>query len=420
MEASKTRSLKTMLSKAEQLAYSSAVKVKKTSDFARWQRLPKFQRIALVIMVVMSCLISVGGGGVYASGTSIPGDPLYPIKLVYEDTQRFFTWNTERRFLLEERLAKKRLWEVAEVLEENRQVAVNFNGILYDIQPNQWIIDNLIVRIPQEALIKGHPYVGCYVDVQGHTAAQRDIIASLINVQGESFKSIIDAVNEDFLTINDMKYAYSKQIAPDPDELIGDEVSIYTRNLPNGDRYIIHIAPFTAAFEEYSRTELTGELEEKNGNQWQVTDTIVYITPQTIYDSDLDIGDILKITAIRDLYGQIYAIEIESVTEFPDSHHGSEPDEETEHPDDYSADIKPSESIEENSDKNDGDKNLPVNDQAPSDSNDDEDQHTEDQDDDEQNSDSNDDIDEDHGEDEDHTENHDEHDLSESENKDEE
>ena len=69
--------------------------------------------------IVLICLTSIGGGIVYASNTSLPGDRLYGVKLAREDTQRFFTQDTSNRIILEEHLSNQRLMEVTAVLKTN-------------------------------------------------------------------------------------------------------------------------------------------------------------------------------------------------------------------------------------------------------------------------------------------------------------
>lgn len=74
-----------------------------------------------VTVVVISGLILGGGRAVYASRLSLPGEALYPIKLITEDLQKMVIFDQSKKAEFEIRLAEKRADEIR-LLEEKESV----------------------------------------------------------------------------------------------------------------------------------------------------------------------------------------------------------------------------------------------------------------------------------------------------------
>ncbi len=279
-----------------------------------WQRIPLLQRAAMIGAIVLICLTSIGGGIVYASNTSLPGDRLYGVKLAREDTQRFFTQDTSNRIILEERLSNQRLMEVTAVLENQRKVAVRFDGILYDMQPDHWIINNLLVQMPSNTPIDGNPTLGCYIDVRAQATPQWQLIATAIKVEGATYTGLLKAIESDFLTIDGITVAINPAMLLNPAVQVGDAVFIHTRNLPNGEQYTYHIEPEKET-SETRHTELRGILEIIDATQWRIGANTFLITPQTHIEGSYNAGDQIKVTVVRLLDGTLFAIEIEPASD---------------------------------------------------------------------------------------------------------
>lgn len=80
---------------------------------------PPLLKFATVI--VISGLILGGGRAVYASRLSLPGEALYPIKLITEDLQKMVIFDQSKKAEFEIRLAEKRADEI-KLLEEKESV----------------------------------------------------------------------------------------------------------------------------------------------------------------------------------------------------------------------------------------------------------------------------------------------------------
>jgi hypothetical protein len=71
-----------------------------------------FKPMPIVIGAIIVALLAGGGGTVYASQSSLPGDALYPVKLMTEDVQTTVAWNPEKKVEMETKFANRRLEEV--------------------------------------------------------------------------------------------------------------------------------------------------------------------------------------------------------------------------------------------------------------------------------------------------------------------
>ena len=77
--------------------------------------LPIFKAVSFALIVI---LVFGGGGTVFASQKSLPGDILYPIKTLTENLQETLTFDSQKKAYLYTRLAEKRIGEIKNILEE--------------------------------------------------------------------------------------------------------------------------------------------------------------------------------------------------------------------------------------------------------------------------------------------------------------
>ncbi|MCD5401406.1 DUF5667 domain-containing protein [candidate division NPL-UPA2 bacterium] len=76
----------------------------------------RFNVIAIIVAIVLA-VSGLGGGTVYASQGSLPGDVLYPVKLGSEAVGEFFTFDPEAKALLQTKRALTRIGEIEALLE---------------------------------------------------------------------------------------------------------------------------------------------------------------------------------------------------------------------------------------------------------------------------------------------------------------
>ena len=88
------------------------VKVPEASPFFG---IPIFKAVSFALIVIFAF---GGGGAVFASQKSLPGDVLYPIKTLTENLQETLTFDSQKKAYLYTRLAEKRIGEIKNILEE--------------------------------------------------------------------------------------------------------------------------------------------------------------------------------------------------------------------------------------------------------------------------------------------------------------
>jgi hypothetical protein len=113
--------------------FHSAIQSKKPGRlFFGWQ--PRWVATLAIVLV----LLLAGSGTVAAASGSMPGEPLYPVKIVSEQAQLAFTPSTQGKAELYTRLADKRVAEIIYVAEKGdaRQVGLVAQRL-----------DNYLVRI---------------------------------------------------------------------------------------------------------------------------------------------------------------------------------------------------------------------------------------------------------------------------------
>jgi len=85
-------------------------------------------RVAVFVVVALIVLSMLGGGTVYASQNSLPGELLYPVKTGIEDVRLFFAGSSAAKAELNLQFAQTRLEEMSRLAvsnEERTQMAVN-------------------------------------------------------------------------------------------------------------------------------------------------------------------------------------------------------------------------------------------------------------------------------------------------------
>ena len=154
--------------------FAGLFKVKKTSNL-----IPVYQ------FAVVGLALILGGGflTVSASASSLPGDPLYDLKLGLEQTQVFFTFDPEAKQELALEIEQERLSEVELLLAAGRQEDVEFGGVIEQKSESTWIIKGISVQIGPVTELKGDLEIGSEVDVAATTLEDGTLQASDISAE---------------------------------------------------------------------------------------------------------------------------------------------------------------------------------------------------------------------------------------------
>lgn len=226
----------------------------------RWSALPAFARVILLVILVAAGLMGVGSGVISAASDSLPGDPLYGLKRANERMQLVLLQDQERRARLEEDLSSHRADEVSAVLERAREVEVDFEGPILELQPTRWVVGRFVLQVTPQTVIQGQPVMGSHVEVHAHALSDQTLTAQIIEVEHEEWEP-------------------------------GDDGR------------------------EYGVSELVGVLMSQDGDIWMINGQAVQISAQTKIEGAFALGMRVEAEVVRLVEGSLLALEIESVDE---------------------------------------------------------------------------------------------------------
>jgi hypothetical protein len=148
--------------------------------------------LAIVSLFILS--IAVGALTVAASTHSLPGDALYPVKMIAQQTRLFLTRDSETHRQLEERFGAQQRRDVQSVLKAGRRVDVEFRGTLQRMAETLWVVDGLAVILQDATTILGRPYFGATIRVRGIAPGDGSLLATWLEVESEEMPVIPETV----------------------------------------------------------------------------------------------------------------------------------------------------------------------------------------------------------------------------------
>lgn len=157
-EAQKIQSRQKFLAQADQLRRST---VRRPRGF-----LP---RLAVGFLAAALFAAVLGTGAVAASGTALPGDPLYGLKRSVENVQLSTASSPTARQELQTEFEQRRLGETETLLKAGRESTAEFSGPIEALQPDHWIIAGVTVLVDKNTVIEGMPRIKRLAEVHGVT-----------------------------------------------------------------------------------------------------------------------------------------------------------------------------------------------------------------------------------------------------------
>jgi hypothetical protein len=132
----------------------------------------------LALMAVMLIVGVLGTGAVTASTSALPGDTLYTVKIAAEQARFWLTFDPAARGMLANQMADKRLNEAKAVVQLHRRVArLALSGVIQTLEPAQWTVSGLTVRIEPRSVIEGEPSLGASVSGEVESPGDGTLIA---------------------------------------------------------------------------------------------------------------------------------------------------------------------------------------------------------------------------------------------------
>ncbi len=305
-EAARMQSRQKFLAQADLLRRT---KQRKTMGF-----LPRFATGFIAAALVAGVL---GTGAVAASGSALPGDPLYGLKRTMEEVQLNTASSPTQRQTLQREFEQRRRDETNELLDARRQGEVAFTGTIEAIQPRAWIVSSLVVQLDARTQIVGTPQIDRVAEVRGATGPQ-GLRASSISIEssGEPGTTPTPEATE----------TPQATQTPEPPESTAPMTTVTPQ--PSTPRPPAAAPRSTATSQpaatshpvEASQPEATPQPAEVefNGNVnsitegvWSIDSTTVSVDNNTEIQGAINTGQRVKVKALRFADGRLVAVSIE-------------------------------------------------------------------------------------------------------------
>lgn len=132
--------------------------------------------ITVILTLAMAALVLS-----YAATDTIPGDLLYSVKQITENTQLLLTTSDAQKQELSDTFNQRRLAEIEQLVNQKRAAAVSFTGLLQTKSSALWVVEGHTVFLPDDVVIEGKPEEGDQVKVFGLLRSNNVLVADTIS-----------------------------------------------------------------------------------------------------------------------------------------------------------------------------------------------------------------------------------------------
>jgi hypothetical protein len=121
-------------------------------------------------------------GGVFlvsASGNSLPGEPLYPVKQLWQTARLALTADPQA---MEESLRQERLEELRALIESGREQVLSFDGRLEAVRANSLVVDGIAIVVNEQTVWQAQPTAGQMVRLEVHVGREGTVTARRVQL----------------------------------------------------------------------------------------------------------------------------------------------------------------------------------------------------------------------------------------------
>jgi Domain of unknown function (DUF5666) len=304
---------------------------------------PHARRVVLASVIAL-LLIVISGGFLITSAKSLPGEPLYPVKIAVEDIGIYFVPGGTARNNVEGSYNQQRVSEVTKLIALGRLQQVSFEGVLQSIEDNTWMVSGIPVKIRSDTTIldsiEGSQPIepGVKLEVEGVTDQSGWVSANEIHLREYKFIGLVDKISSHIWQISGNQIIITPKTQIDTGILVGDDVTVLLSSQDSGlyALAILHeVHPVATAVptqtdevessdsdhqvNNETEHDLEGTLEKIGANYWVVNDQIVFIVGDTHLPDDVRVGDIINVTYTIETNGSFTATDIEKTGNTEDS-----------------------------------------------------------------------------------------------------
>jgi len=284
-------------------------------------------RLAIYMLVT---IMAAGFFTVSASASSLPGDPLYGLKLNWEQTQLAFAFSDESRLELEVEFKLERRFEVEALLSEGREEDVEFYGVIEEQGTSSWVISGVTVSVGPETEIKGTLEIGDLVKVEAVIQQDGSLFALEIylDIDGSSDDDLDDESDDDLDddSDDDLDDDSDDDLDDDSDDDLDDDSDDDLDDDSDDDLD-------DDSDDDLEEVEFSGLVEAMGEFTWIIDGITVNIGPETDIEDDVEVGDFVEVESEIQADGSLLALEIELDDDDDDSDHDDDDDDDSDHDD---------------------------------------------------------------------------------------
>ena len=261
-------------------------------------------RFAIGFVAALLVVAVLGTGAVAASGSALPGDPLYGLKRTVENVRLNSASSPTQRQELRQEFDQRRRDEANELLDARRESAVEFTGTIEVIQPNAWIVSGLVVQVDANTQIAGTPQINRVAEVHGMTGPN-GLRASSISIEPSDEPTITPtprATETPAITPTIESTAIVTPTTVVPTMAATPRPTIAPRPTAT---------PQPTASPEPVKVEFTGNVNAIGAGTWNIDGTLIGVNANTEIRGSITPGQRVKVTALRYADGRLIATRIE-------------------------------------------------------------------------------------------------------------
>jgi uncharacterized membrane protein YgcG len=283
-------------------------------------------RFSFATLVVAVFVVGIGGTGlVNASGGSLPGDRLYPVKLSWENIQLNLVLAQSERDVLIDKFDQERVHEVNALINSKRLENVGFYGQIEGIFPTQIIVSGVTVAILPSTKIDGGIQMNAFARVEGHTQPDGVVLADKIQIESKKLEDGNNAPGNDMnsnSSSKDLNQSGGNSGEDKPGITPAPEIE---QTMPPDSEDTVTTTTATSATEitpwkekstpETRQFEIEGNISSYNGSTIEVSGKSIFIIPETELKGTPSGGSKVSIHGYINKNGDLIAQSIEVQSE---------------------------------------------------------------------------------------------------------
>ncbi len=277
---------------------------------------PVWGRAVVAIVVVLLLFGAVSGVVVQAAASSLPGDPLYPVKQVTRQVQLLTALNPQAREQKEKQIQAQEREEVRQATEQGRVFEEDVAGVIIGWNGRVLVLEgNLQILVTDATQLQGQPVLGHIAQV--HVRSQSgQLLAQAVETRPEAVVMIVptNTATATLMPTATLKPTATPRPTNTPEPTKRPTKKIVPTNTPTPKPKETE-TPFPTATAELGPSvhifELRGTIDFLSESMWVVAGQEIQISVDTVIKGSPAVGRIAHVRANRYQDGTFVAVEIE-------------------------------------------------------------------------------------------------------------